>query len=433
MSLQDSANFKPNSLRTLFEGVSTYHWIAFAGCWLGGIFDGMDSTLMSVVLPTALAQLLHITGDPTTLSNKAHIGQIGAYVTAIFLIGWTLGGVLFGWIGDKYGRVKAMMGSILLYSLFTGLCSVAQSWEQLAAFRFLTGLGIGGELVSIATFLTEVWPAKSRAIIIGLLITSYQAGVFLAGGIHYAIGDWRLTFLLGALPALLVVFIRSTLKESDQWLAATDNQPQEALFQSLFKKQHAKSIAIGCILFGTLLIGYWASLSWIPTWIQSLLPKGYDGNHERSLATMAQAIAAIAGCSSAGFLCNRYGRRKAILIGFVGALIASAWLFGLTNTFTTMVYVKNAMLGYFVGLLQAALYIYLPELFPTRIRATGTGFCLNAGRVLTAIAVLFMGPLVSMLAGYGTAALVFALAYAVGGLILFAAQETHGQLKTENN
>ncbi|MDX1921077.1 MAG: MFS transporter, partial [Candidatus Caenarcaniphilales bacterium] len=163
-----SEKLTQNSSEGLLHGIGKYHIVVFVCCWLGGIFDGMDSTLMSVVLPSAISELIGST-------DKLQVSQIGSYVGAIFLLGWTAGGVVFGYIGDKFGRVKSMIFSILLYAMFTGLSGLAQNWPQLACCRFLTGLGIGGELVSIATFLAEVWPERSRAIAVGALITSYQA------------------------------------------------------------------------------------------------------------------------------------------------------------------------------------------------------------------------------------------------------------------
>ncbi|WP_303674082.1 MFS transporter [Vampirovibrio chlorellavorus] len=420
------------------EGISRYHWLVFVGCWLGGIFDGMDSTLMSVAMPTAIGEL-------TGSTDKSVIGPIASYVTSIFLLGWMAGGILFGVIGDKLGRVRSMVFSILLYALFTGLAGFAQNWEQLAVCRFLTGLGIGGELVSISTFLTEVWPARSRAIAIGVLITSYQAGVFIAGSINTLFQDWRTTFWIGALPALLVIFLRTSLKESDRWLEAKERSLQAekpaSHWQALFQPAHAQSLLVGGLAFGGLLVGYWASLAWIPLWVQDLLQTSGTGA-ERGIVTMYQGVAAVVGCSMAGLFCDWLGRRSTIILSSLGCLLASGLLF-LTNTsFSSAIYWQTALLGYFIGLIQAAMYIYLPELFPTLIRASATGFCLNVGRLTTAIAVFYVGDLIQLiskqqlgahwfgnasLSDYGVAAFLFALAYLASvGAALFGA-ETKGK------
>lgn len=407
----------------LFAGVGSYHLIVFVCCWLGGIFDGMDSTLMSVALPSAIGELIHST-------DKVQVSQIGSYVGAIFLFGWMLGGVIFGYIGDKFGRVKSMVFSILLYAVFTGLAGLSENWQQLAFCRFLTGLGIGGELVSIATFLSEVWPERSRAVAVGALITSYQAGVFLSGSINYLLPNWRHTFFVGALPAVLVILLRLTLKESEKW---TSHQiPHESLAEQkshlveLFQPKHLLSLVVGGLTFGGLLMGYWSSLSWIPTWIQSLL-RDNAGATERSIATMLQGLAAIVGCTSAGFLCDWLGRKKTMFISFIGCFLASYLLFMTNSAFSSLVYWQTALLGYFIGLAQATLYIYLPELFNTRIRATGTGFCLNAGRLVTVISVLFVGTLVALFGGYAKAAFAFAFAYLIGAASCLIGRETKGQ------
>lgn len=419
-------------------GISKYHLLVFLGCWLGGIFDGMDSTLMSVAMPSAITTL-------TGSSDKAVIGTIASYVTCLFLLGWTAGGILFGIIGDKLGRVRSMILSILLYALFTGLAGFAQNWWQLGICRFLTGLGIGGELVSISTFLTEVWPARSRAIAIGVLITSYQAGVFMAGSINTLFSDWRTTFWIGALPALLVIFLRTALKESDRWMEAKERSLHSGHTGShwgqLFQPAHRQALLIGGLAFGGLLIGYWASLSWIPLWVQDLLQNSGNGK-ERGVVTMYQGLAAVLGCSMAGFFSDWLGRRRTIMLASLGCLVTSALLFLGNTGFSNAIYWQTALLGYFIGLMQAVMYIYLPELFPTLIRASATGFCLNVGRLATALAVFYVGDLIQLinrhqlgaqwfgnpaLSDYGVAAFLFALPYLASmGAALFG-RETKGQ------
>lgn len=420
------------------EGIGKYHIMVFVGCWLGGIFDGMDSTLMSVVMPDAIKTLV---GS----SDKAVIGPIASYVTSLFLVGWMLGGVLFGVIGDKLGRVRSMIFSILLYALFTGLAGLTQTWPQLALCRFLTGLGIGGELVSISTFLAEVWPSRSRAIAIGVLITSYQAGVFIAGSINTVFHDWRTAFWIGALPALLVIFLRMAMRESERWMEAREKRVKEGKkishTKELFQRRNLRSLLVGGVAFGGLLIGYWASLAWIPLWIQDLLQNTGTGN-ERGIATMYQGVAAMLGCSMAGLFSDWIGRRATIILSSLGCFVASAVLFLTNSTFSPAVYWEAAVLGYFIGLIQAVMYIYLPELFPTLVRASGTGFCLNVGRFVTAVAVFYVGDLIKLivkqdlgqalfgnpqLSAYGVAAFLFAIAYLASvGAALFG-EETRNR------
>ena len=384
-------------------------WWAFIACWLGGVFDGMDSSLMAVVLPKAIGQLIGTT-------EPAAITQTGSVVTAWFLLGWTLGGFLLGWVGDRYGRLKAMLASILLYSLFTGLSGLVQDWQQLAFCRFLTGLGIGGELVSIATYLAEVWPARSKTLAIGALLTSYQAGVFLAGGLHYLVPDWRQAFFVGALPALFVVVFRLTLKESEQW---TDEQTP-VTFKHL--TPHWRSLLVGSLAFTGLLVGYWASLSWIPTWVQHLVTQGNGPADARSLSMMGQGLAAVAGCLLGGWLCQRWGRVATVVFSTMGCFVTSTLLFQPWQPVTGWhdgLYGAIALLGFFIGMAQATLYIYIPELFPTAVRSFSTGLCLNTGRLVTIGAVLLATTLVASLGGYAQACWAFSLSYLLGSVALF--------------
>jgi MFS family permease len=212
-------------------------------------------------------------------------------------------------------------------------------------------------------------------------------------------------------------------------------------FRALFQPTHAKSLIVGGIAFGGLLVGYWASLAWIPLWIQDLLQNTGTGQ-ERGIATMYQGLAAVIGCGMAGFLSDWIGRRATIIGAALGCLLASGLLFLGNTAFSTAVYWEVALLGYFIGVMQSVMYIYLPELFPTLIRASATGFCLNVGRLTTAIAVFYVGDLIHIvgqqelatrffgnprLSDYGVAAFLFALAYlgSVGAAIF--GSETQGK------
>jgi len=405
---------------TASQRITRYHTLVFIGCWLGGMFDGMDSTLMTVVLPSAIGDLVHSTAQEM-------IGYYGSLVGSAFLFGWMFGGVLIGMVGDKLGRIRSMILSISLYALFTGLAGFSQTWWHLALCRFLTGLGIGGELVSITTFLAEVWPERSRAVAIGVLITSYQAGVLVAGIIVKFVPFWRTVFFIGALPAILTIFLRLALRESDRWLESKQHMREDyRLLGSLFAREHRLNLAVGAAAFGGLLIGYWASLSWIPAWIQTFFSPP-DGSSQRALATMWQGSAAVVGCTLAGWLADRIGRVPMIVISYAGCFLASAVLFLTNDHFDTAIYIESAVLGFFIGLAQAIMYVYLPELFPTQIRATAVGFCLNAGRLITAIAVLFVGVIVRALGGFAYSAMLFASAYLIAVIASFWATETKGK------
>jgi MFS family permease len=412
---------KSTVVESLWAGVTKYHWFVFLGCWLGGIFDGMDSNLFTIMLPNALQALAH-TVDKNIISHH------GSVITFLFLIGWTLGGLIFGVIGDKLGRVKSMVFSILLYAIFTGACGFAHSSLELGIYRFLTGLGIGGELVSITTLLSETWPERSRAIAVGALMTSYQFGVFLSAVVTVFIHSWRAVFWVGALPALITILVQTKLNEPQKWEknAREENKTHFPL-KELFQPLNYRSLWVGGVIFGVLLIGYWASTAWIPSWIHDLLGPKHQGN-EKSIAVFYHAVAAIVGCLLSGVLANAIGRRYTIAFSFLGCFVASAILFLTNKDFSTLIYWQDAFLGFFIGLNQGIMYLYLPELFQTKIRATGVGFCLNVGRLSSAVAVLFVGTLVAIFHGYAQAAFVFALPYLIGLVAVLFGRETKGQL-----
>jgi len=410
---------------SLLAEVTPYHWLVFLGCWLGGIFDGMDSNLFAVMLPNAITEL-------TGSSEKAVISNVGAWITTVFLVGWTLGGVTLGVVGDKLGRVKAMILSILFYSIFTGLAGLSQTWWQLAICRFLTGFGIGGELVSISTLLAETWPERSRALAVGSLITSYNVGVLFSGLITKYIADWRIVFFVGALPALLAIVLRLNMDEPDKWKA--DKAQQQATphavklpLKELFLPENRRNVWVGAAAFGGLLIGYWVSLAWIPTWIADLQQGSGVGN-EKSIATIYQGAAATIGCLLSGVLANAWGRRPTIMVAYIGSFVASAVMFLGLREFSHWVYWMDGALGFFIGISQAVMYIYLPELFKTRIRATAVGFCLNAGRFLTACAAPFLPLVVGWFNGYAEALTFFAGFYLLAVVAAVVGCETKGQV-----
>jgi MFS family permease len=410
---------------TTSKGKVKAPWLVFILCWLGGSFAGMEASLFSVTLPQVIPEL-------TQSYERAMIVQMGSYVLFAFLMGWIVGGILFGIIGDRFGRVKAMAACILLYSGFTGLAALATEPWHFVVCRFFVGVGVGGEMLSISVLLSESWPSRSRAVAVGVLITSYQLGVFLAGMVGALFSEWRVVFGIGALPLLLAIAVLTMLQEPQKW---RDAQAQKvpnsspflkrnfAHFTTLFSPQLRRNVWVGSIAFGGMSIGYWASAAWIPTWIQDLLGADATGQ-EKYWATMYHATAAILGCCIAGFLVNSYGRIPTIMAAFCGAFLTSAWMFLGDTHFSSMIYVQYTVLGLFVGLIQASLYIYLPELFPTLIRATAVGFCMNISRIFTGIAVLFVSLLVPVLGGYANALMTFSCIYVMGMGILYVGNET---------
>lgn len=429
-NMPDSGSTTEEAKPSFFNQVGRYQWVVLAACYAGGMFDGLDSSLFTAVLPIAVSELMQ-TNDPTIISQK------GAWIVALFLIGWTAGGMIFGMLGDKIGRVKALSLSILIYALFTGLCGFAQSWEQLAFFRFMTALGIGGELIVGTTLLAESWPEQYRTRAVGVLTTAYQAGVFLVGLTNLTVGQlsWRYLFFVGALPALIVMFIRRRVKEPPRWQeidekrrsGAASHEETASSFFHLFHKAHIRNALVAGTFTGTMLVAYWASSSWIPTWAHQLL-EGKDATSEISYLLLLQGLFAIIGAIWAGFLAQQIGRKWTYTFASTGYLLTSIGMFTLNTEFSSALYYWGAAMGIFIGLIISICYIYVPELFPTRLRATGTGFCFNLGRIAAAVGVIYSSELVRLFSGsYAQAALTISYVLILGIVAVIFSPETKGK------
>lgn len=374
----------------------------FITCWLAGIFAGMDANLFSAMLPQVIGELAGTT-------DRQEISRYGSYILSSFLFGWMTGGIILGLAGDKMGRVKTLASSIAIYSLSMAAAAMCQTFFGLAVCRFAVGFGIGGTMVSMSIFLAEAWPSKSRAIALGALVTSYQGGVLLSGIAAKIFGDWRMAFIFGALPAILSWIVLSYFREVPKNCQAASSAPK-----------NGKALLLGSMIFGSLLIGYWASLSWIPTWIHDLSQNA----DVKNTSTILHGLMAVLGCMASGPLANTFGRKSIIFLSFAGAFTASMGMFLFHTEFSPSIHALNGILGFFAGLAQGVMYIYLPELFAREIRASSVGFCLNAGRLLTGFAVLFIGAIVSYFEGYAEALSFFSLIYLVGAAVIWLMPET---------
>ncbi len=202
------------------EGVTRYQWLVLFVAWLGWVFDSMDAMIYALVLHPALHDLL-----PATLgraATDADIGWYGGIIFSIFLLGWALGGVVFGVVADRIGRTKTLIMTILIYAIFTGMAALSESWWHLAVYRFLTALGIGGEWAAGAALVAEVWPEDKRAKAAGILQSAWAAGFFLAAACYLLLRDfpWQALFLVGVAPAFVALLVRLWVKEPDRWVKA---------------------------------------------------------------------------------------------------------------------------------------------------------------------------------------------------------------------
>jgi MFS family permease len=384
--------------------------LTFAVCFLANVLGGLISTLMSVYLPVVSSAFSDEIGT--------ELNYVSAYINALYLVGWALGGLSWGLISDRIGRSKALVSCMVCYGLFTLLISYASSWEQVVGLRLISGFGVGGVLVVSVTLLSEIWPKESRSIIIGIVSIGFPIGVFSAGLTNYFVSDWRQAFMLGAFPLAIALLASFVLTESASW--------RESRVASSMKQQFDKGVRAnllrGAIIFGTMLIGLWAIFSWLPTWVQSLLTDS-DGHTERGLTMMLLGAGGLSGGFFSGWISNALGVRRAMMLCFLGCVTVSLLLFGFNTSFSIIIYIETAALALFFGISQGLLSIYIPQLFPVQIRATATGICFNIGRLVTAAAVFFVGALVVALGGYGNTILTFSIVFVIGFVTLFFSKD----------
>lgn len=394
----------------------------FAVCFIGNALGGTASTLMSVYLPVAVKELL---GS----RNAGELNTISAYINAVFILGWAVGGFIWGAISDRIGRKRSLLLATACYGIATVCTGFMQSWEGIVACRALTGFGMGGVLVVSFTYISEVWPQKTKAIFTGFLSISIPVGIFSAGVIDYFISSWRQGFYVGLIPVLLAVVAIRILQESAVWKqAAAKNTTQEKA--PFFTEDSRKKLWMGSIVFGTMLIGLWAIFSWLPTWVQTLTTTG-DAQRERGLSMMLLGMGGLAGGFVSGWFIKLVSDKKALAICFIVSTVLSFLLFKTNTVFSGVVYIEIAVLALFFGISQGVLSVYIPQLFPTAIRATATGICFNIGRIFTALAVLFVGVLVTSLGGYGNSIFIFSLVFIIGLIALLFMKENNAVAPAE--
>lgn len=401
-------------------------WMALIAAFLGWMFDGLEMGIFPIAAPSAVESL---TGDRTQIPF-----WFGVF-TCLFLIGAALGGLVFGWLGDRIGRVRAMSLSILTYSLFTGACYFATEGWHIAALRFIAALGMGGEWSLGVALVMECWPAAARPMLAGAIGAASNVGFLLVAVLARMFpvtpDSWRWTMLLGAVPALLTFFIRLFVPESERWRAAVAEEPSGSLLGEIFGPK-LRTTTILAITFGSIaLLGTWGSVQWIPTWVEKQLTLGADvtfGATAKAEAGIASSLGAIVGCFVGALLGGALGRRPVYFGLCLASLVGCWYLFRFHQSYDQSVLV----MVFFVGLTTAAFYgwlpLYLPELFPTRVRATGQGLAFNFGRIFAAVGVLGTGQLVEAFDGdYARAGATISLIYAVGLVVIWLAPETKGR------
>lgn len=408
----------------------------FLASWGGWALDGMDSYIFALVMVPALKALLPKSG---LRSDLAGVGYYGGLLFALFLVGWGCA-FLWGPVADKYGRVRTLMLTIFWYSLFTFLCCISTRVWQLAVFRFLAGIGIGGEWAMGGTFVAEEWPEDRRKMGAGWMHTGYYVGFFLAGLANYLVGGrygWRAMFALGGLPALLVGFIRSGVKESNRWESkAVEMQAWSLLrpLRVLFSAEYQKRTLLNASYVLVSIIGLWASSVYVPAAITEIAGRGKITGAAVtdlvSVATMLLSVATILGCVILPPVAERLGRRVTLAIYFICMLLSIAVGFGYVFYLPTDAQKLFFVCLFFLGLGGAnfAMYtLWLPEQYPTECRGSAFAFATSVGRFLGAGFTFLVGAGVAHFHSIGTPVAFTSLAFAVGLLLIPFGHETKGQ------
>ncbi|MGN6211336.1 MFS transporter [Parafilimonas sp.] len=395
--------------------------IAFIVCYISIMFSGISSMLMSVYLPVAVKDLLGSISDE-------RMNYISAYINSIFIFGSMFGGFAWGFVCDKIGRSKAVIFSTALYALFTALTAFSSSWLIVGVYRFITGFGVGGVIVTTNILIAEIWPEKKRAIALGIVSAAMPVGFIVAGALNNLVPEWRNAFLAGIIPLITAVIAMFMLAEPESWKQANHAQDNNNAGKQIFSGGYRKNLVSGSIIFGAMLIGLWAIFSWAPTWVQSITPDNNKADELRGITMMILALSGLIGSVVSGWIVNRIGMRKTMMLCFAAGFIMTAVVFKLNSSITTVTLIEMGIMAFFFGISQGALSVYIPALFPTKVRASATGFCFNIGRLFTATVVFFIGALVSFLGGYGNAIFIFSFIFIIGLITTFRAPALKGEM-----
>jgi MFS family permease len=386
----DEQRVAPARLRDL----TATQWKTGAAAWLGWLFDGLDMHLYTLVAALFVAQLLGVEdkADPLVKSRSS-------WIQAAFLVGWALGGGVFGRLGDRLGRSRTLSLTILTYACFTGLSCLAQTWWQLLIFRFVAALGIGGEWAVGSSLLAETWPRGWRPWIAAVLQTGVNIGIFGACGAYYILSSFypdepRYVFLVGILPAVLVFWIRRAVPEPEEWRACKEKAAhRDPGLGDLFRGGVRRTTLLAMAVCALSLTGWWAFLFWNPQHVRNLpeFVQADKGDREAAvtLVFFLVILVSVAGNFFGGLLARLLGYRRAIAIMFVGFIASFIGAYCVPRSYhSLMPWVCST--GFFSGVF-GLFTMYLPPLFPTLLRTTGAGFCYNIGRIAAAAGTVIFG------------------------------------------
>ncbi len=420
-------------------------WKALIASNLGWTFDGFEVFALILTIGAALHQLL----DP---AEYKFIPAYAGATIAITVFGWGVGGLLGGILADYVGRKRSMTLTILAYSLLTGLSALSWNWLSFALFRFLVGLAIGSEWATGASITAELWPDHARGKGGAFLQAGYPIGSILASGVWVAIGSsgpsaWRYMFLIGVLPALITFWIRRNIPESPRWeesdrrrRAAHDLKRQGAALRGedaamvrftlldMFAEPAVRTpLMLTFVMSLSVTIGYWGVSSFVPSYVGAVATSsGLPAQLWVGLAGLVQNIGALLGFCCFGFLADAFGRKPTTFVYYLMCLILTPVVYLFVQDVHVLV-LAFAVYGFFIQGTFSWTAVWLPELFPTRMRATAAGFIFNTPRLISAVAPLIAGSLIVGLGGYAKTATILSLFYILGLVAVPFLPETKGR------
>jgi MFS family permease len=407
--------------------------VGFWGAWACWTLDGMDSFIYALVLAPALTELLPKSGYAATPAN---VGLAGSILFALFLVGWGLS-FIWGPLADRFGRTKVLAATIFTFAIFTGLAATSHTVWELGIYRFLAGVGIGGEWALAGTYVAEAWPEDRRKMGAGYLQTGYYAGFFIAAALNYTIGatfGWRAMFLVGIVPVIVSIVVLLRVKETEKWQKVEATVVKQASsLRSIFSAQYRQRTIVATVLLTVAIIGLWAGAVYEPSAVIQLATKAgmtkADASRMASIATGLLSIGTIIGCLALPPMAERIGRKLTLAVYFVGMAVSIAlafgWAFYLENGLVPFIALL-VVLGFFGG--NFALFsLWLPEQFETRVRATAFAFCTSIGRFFGAIVNFGIGAMVLHMKTLGVPIALTAIAFVIGLAVIPFAPETKGQ------
>lgn len=414
-----------------YAGVTRYQWIILIIACAGWIFDVYEGQIFNLTRGDMLNELL--SADITEeVAREAAIKKWGDWFLAAFLLGGTAGGLLFGSLADRFGRGPIMIVTILTYSLFSGLTFFATELWHVALLRFIVAMGVGGEWAVAASLVAEVFPQRARAHAAGIFHASSVFGTWFAGLAAMAVAaQWRYAYLMGIVPALLVLWVRISVKEPERWQKSRAEGARRSgsyldLFADVRWRKHA---LLGMALASVGMASFWGlTVAGQDLAREFLLDSGVEQATANSKAKFAYGIIQTTGGGlgllAFGPICARIGRKPAFLLAHLGAFLIVPVTCYLPNSYGQLLGILP-LFGFFTLSMHAGYAIYFPELFPDHLRASGASFCFNVGRIVSAPMLLFSGwlkPQVEL----RTAFVMLGSVFLVGMLIVLFLPETKG-------